>query len=124
MVGDNIYHRDPSSSQWHQADSHHSNSDGTVNLHNLEKDTKADRILISNNFFYFGAQAPQVPQMILDQIGYRNCRDYRVFEQSSCEVFLTWLHQEYGKQLNLVSGDPFDFDESSKRYSAQDNKIR
>lgn len=46
MVGDNIYHRDPSTNEWRQADSHHSNSDGTVNTHNLNKDTKTDRILI------------------------------------------------------------------------------
>jgi hypothetical protein len=124
VVGDNVYHSDPTTNEWHQADSHHSNSDGTVNTHNLNKDTKTDRILISSNFFYFGALAPAVPQMILDRMGYRNCRDYRVFEQSSCMEFLTWLHERFGRQRNLVLGDPFDFAESFKRYSAQDNKIR
>lgn len=124
MVGDNIYQRDPSTDGWNQADSHHSNSDGTVNTHNLVKDTKTDRVLISNNFFYFGVQAPRVPKVILDGMGYRNCRDYRVFEQSACERFLTWLHQGYGRQRNLVLADPFDFAEGFKRYSAHDNKIR
>ncbi len=124
MVGDNIYYRDPSSREWRQADSHHSNSDGTINTHNLEKDTKTDRVLISNEFYYFGAQAPQVPNVVLNGMGYRNCRDYRVFELSACTEFMTWLHREYGRERNLVSGDPFDFAESSKRYSVQDNKIR
>jgi hypothetical protein len=124
VVGDNIYHRDPSTNEWRQADSHHSNSDGTINTHNLNKDTRTDRILISDNFFYFGVLAPVVPQMILDEMGYRNTRDYRVFEQSVCNDFLAWLHQQFGRQRNLVLGDPFDFAESFRRYSAQDNKIR
>jgi hypothetical protein len=123
MVGDNIYNLN-SANGWQQADSHHNNSDGTINTYNLTKDTRADRVLISNNFFYFGAEAPQVPKRILHRMGYRNCRDYRVFEQSDCVDFLNWLYEKYGSHLNLVLGDPFDFEQSFKRYSAKDNKIR
>ena len=54
MVGDNIYYRD-SAGHWHQADSHHSKTDGSVNPHNLRNDTKTDKVLISRQFFYFGA---------------------------------------------------------------------
>ncbi len=124
MVGDNIYHRNSATAEWIQTDSHHSNPNGTVNIDNLEKDTGADRVLISNNFFYFGKQAPRVPQVILDEMGYRNRQGYRVFEQSDCTMFLEWLHENFGRDLNLVLEDPFDFAESSKRYSAADNKIR
>ena len=124
IVGDNIYRRDANTREWRQADSHHSNADGTVNNHNLERDTHADCVLISDYFFYFGANAPNVPQCILDEIGYRNCRDYRVFEQSECAVFLDWLQEQYGHDVNCVLGDPFDFAASSKRYSAEDNRIR
>lgn len=124
MVGDNIYHRDASTDEWIQSDSHHSNPDGTINPHNLAKDTKADCVLVSNNFFYFGAEAPRVPQTILDDLGYRNHRGYSVFDESDCGDFMKWLHEAFGKSLNLVLADPFDFAQSSKRYSAKDNRIR
>jgi hypothetical protein len=124
VVGDNIYHLDASTNGWHQADSHHSNPDGTVNMYNLENDTQTDRVLISNNFFYFGKLAPQVRQKILDEMGYSNCRNYRVFDESDCAGFLGWLHEEYGRDLNLVLEDPFDFTQNVKRYSVKDNKIR
>jgi hypothetical protein len=124
IVGDNIYYRDASNNRWHQADSHHSNADGSTNVHNLEKDTRADRVLVSHNFFYFGAHAPRVPQKILDSMDYRNCRDYRVFDEANCSGFLNWLDTRVGEFLNLVLGDPFDFAQSYKRYSAKDNRIR
>ena len=56
VVGDNICHRSSFTHEWCQADSHHSNPEGAVNAYNLDKDTGADRVLISNNFFYFGGQ--------------------------------------------------------------------
>jgi len=52
MVGDNIYHRD-ATGHWHQADSHHSNADGSVNPHNLSKDTKTDKVLHFTPLFLF-----------------------------------------------------------------------
>lgn len=76
MVGDNIYYYDPANSEWRQADSHHSNADGTVNSHNLEIDTKSDNVLISEHFFYFGSAAPVVPFDLLKTVGYRNGRNY------------------------------------------------
>ena len=79
LVGDNVYHYDPASEQWHQADSHHSNPDGTANPENLATDTKSNQVLISNHFFYFGRSAPIVPRAIIQAIGYENGRNYRVF---------------------------------------------
>ena len=124
MVGDSIYHRDTSTNNWLQADSHHSNPDGTANIDNLIKDTRVDRVLISNHFFYFGVQAPHIPPRILLAMGYRNCRDYRIFQRTNCTEFLKWLYESFEKHLNLVSGDPFDFAHSFKRYSSRDNKIK
>ena len=54
MVGDNIYYYDSAEQKWHQADSHHSNEDCSVNLINLAADTQSDKVLLSNEFFYFG----------------------------------------------------------------------
>lgn len=124
MVGDNIYHRDAQSGRWRQAESHHSNPDGTENVDNIETDTKSDCVLLSRHFFYFGCNAPVVPERILDSIGYRNGRNYRGFSDSQCTDLLNWLTESFGRELNLVLGDPFDFESSHKHYSARDNKIR
>jgi hypothetical protein len=124
MVGDNIYHRDEATGVWTQADSHHSNSDGQPNPFNLSKDTGSDRVLVSDHFYYFGKHAPEIPARLLQQIGYRNCRSYRVFELSACANLMLWLQGAFSSSLNCVTGDPFDFEQSGKRYSAKDNSIR
>ena len=63
--GDNIYHRVSDSSRWLQENSHHSYSDGTANPHNIEQDTSADRVLISNDFAYWGGSGPELPPRLV-----------------------------------------------------------
>ena len=58
--GDNIYHRD-TNGQWLQENSHHSHDDGTPNRKNIDHDTKVDRVLISDDYIYFGGAGPQIP---------------------------------------------------------------
>lgn len=123
MVGDNIYYFDKAASVWQQADSHHSNPDGTVNRDNLDRDTRADSVLVSRHFFYFGREAPIVPKALLNAIGYKNQRSYRVFDYSEAGRLIEWLQSSFRGALNQVSGDPFDFDDSQKRYSAGTNKV-
>ena len=123
LVGDNIYHHDGVRKAWCQADSHHSGVDGTVNMHNLRVDTSADAVLISRHFFYFGSKAPEVPRQLLDAIGYKNARSYRVFDEQTCRGLIDWLQGTFGSSLNVVAADPFDFADSHRRYSAGDNKI-
>jgi hypothetical protein len=124
MVGDNIYHWDAGSKRWLQADSHHSNPDGTPNPHNIANDTKTDRVLLSDHFLYFGRRAPHVPNGVLESLGFRNGRNYRVFDESECRELLSWFQETFGGDLNCVIGDPFDFENSNKRYSAGDNRIK
>lgn len=123
MVGDNIYHYDSSLDQWLQTDSHHSNIDGNVNLHNVRNDTKSDNVLISQHFYYFGEAAPVIPSNILDSIAYKNGRNYRVYDIKDCATLIGWLEDSFHKSLNLVIADPFDFTESERRYSVEDNKV-
>ena len=123
MVGDNIYFCDPVTSQWRQADSHHSNADGSLNPHNLATDTQSDKVLLSRHFFYFGKDAPSVPHALLTAIGYKNGRNYRVFDEANCASVISWLHETCAESLNQVIADPFDFAASEKRYSAGDNRI-
>jgi Nucleotide modification associated domain 2 len=123
MVGDNVYYLNSSSKQWQQADSHHSNADGSINPDNLTRDTSTNKVLISNHFFYFGIEAPIIPERLLSAIGYKNGRNYRVFELDECMNLFDWLQKEFGCFLNTVQADPFDFNISEKRYSARDNKV-
>ena len=123
MVGDNIYHYDAVRNEWHQADSHHSNADGSANLHNVRNDTAADRVLLSKHFFYFGRHAPAVPAHLLAALGFRNGRNYRVYDQPAAGGFIDWLRDQFASSLNMVTADPFDFAASAKRYSVADNKI-
>jgi hypothetical protein len=123
MVGDNIYHLDEEKKEWFQADSHHSNSDGSVNQCNLVRDTTSDKVLLSQHFFYFGREAPSVPLDLLNTIAYKNVRNYRVFDYEAAYILVTWLHGSFRESQNQVIADPFDFSNSEKRYSASNDKI-
>lgn len=61
LFGDNIYHRNPKTGHWIQEDSHHSRSDGTAFKINKDHDTQTDRVLISDDFVYFGRAAIALP---------------------------------------------------------------
>lgn len=124
LVGDNIYHRNARTGDWQQEDSHHSNPDGSINRHNLVHDTRVDRVLISERYIYFGSEAPIVPPTLLRQMNYRNPRDYRVFDRSMSAPLIDWIMLTYPTSMNCVLGDPFDFDHSAKRYSAQDDRLK
>ena len=80
MVGDNIYHRPEAEAIWQQLDSHHSLADGSPNPLNVENDTKADRVLVSRHFYYFGSKAPLAPAGMLKAVGFKNAIGHRVFE--------------------------------------------
>lgn len=123
LVGDNIYHRDTGSGHWLQEDSHHSHPDGTANMFNLRRDTKTNRVLLSRHFFYFGASAPPVPAGILEGIGYVNGRSHRVYPLHHCHRLLDWLQKDFAHHLNEVLGDPFNFDQSSARYSVETDRV-
>jgi len=123
VVGDNIYHRESEAARWQQEDSHHSSPDGSLNLHNLESDTQTNRILASQHFVYFGAEAPTVPPEVLAEMGYQNGRSHRVFHEADSASLLSWLDENYRRDFGIVLGDPFDFEHSSKRYLGQTNRL-
>jgi len=122
MLGDNIYSRS-GEGPWLQLDSHHSQPDGSPDPDNIKNDTATDRVLISDRFFYFGDQAPEVPPAILRAMGYRNGRGHRVFNDDECKDLLKWLLDGYSRQTNEVMGDPFQFKKSGARYSVRADKV-
>jgi len=123
LVGDNIYHRDSPSSAWRQADSHHSHADGTINRVNLLTDTSVDRVLISEDFFYFGRSAPMVPHAILAELEYVNGRHHRKYSAVRGQPLLRWISDTYGEHRNKVRSDPFDFELSELRFSGRGNAL-
>lgn len=117
LVGDNIYRRDEVLDAWVQADSHHSNPDGSQNPDNVRRDTCVDRVLLSTRFHYFGSSAPLVPSRVLSHLGYRNSRGHRTIEASRAGPLMSWLADTFGPPDGLVHADPIDFMDSARRYS-------
>lgn len=122
MVGDNIYF-ESEKGVWHQAHSHHSMKDGSVNEYNLKRDTSSKYVLISNHFYYFGRSAPIIPEKLLLEIGYKNRVNHRVFSIEETQNLLDWLENEYSDSLNKVKVDPFNFDKSEYHYSVDNDRI-
>lgn len=124
MVGDNIYHHNSDGGKWIQADSHHSNADGSVNIHNLQRDTTtSDKVLISQDFFYFGKEAPIVPAALLEGLNYKNGRGHRIFDLEDANCLIEWLQGCLPGTRNQIIAEPMDFHRSEKRYSVDSNKV-
>ncbi|SCX26060.1 hypothetical protein DSM25558_3921 [Agrobacterium sp. DSM 25558] len=121
MLGDNIYHQRDGS--WQQANSHHSRTDGSPDADNIKTDTGTDRVLISDNFFYFGKAAPEIPEQVLNSVGYKNLRGHRVFLEDKCRELLDWLTGSQSEHLNQIVDDPFQFHQSGARYSVSADKV-
>lgn len=124
MLGDNIYHKDVNEN-WIQEDSHHSNSDGTINLANVKRDTdRSDRVLISDHFLYFGAAAISVD---LNSIGYhRHIRSFKkvnLTESNNGGKLISSVVNTYRENLNMVNSDPCQFKDSHKRVDQDTRKI-
>jgi len=64
--GDNIYSKHARMNKWCQMNSHHSLADGSPNTSNITADTQTDRVLISDDFVYWGGSGPQLPQRFLN----------------------------------------------------------
>ena len=105
--GDNIYHRNDATGEWNQVDSHHSYQDGTPNAKNIRHDTNVDRVLVSDDFVYWGSCGPRIPLSLRDDIckggqGHR-CR----FPTDLVARCTTWLR---GCNEKGYRGDPLDWD--------------
>lgn len=98
MFGDNIYHHLADGS-WMQEDSHHTNANGTINEHNLKRDTETtDRVLIADEFFYFGKGMIDVPAEFSECIHHginHSCPDF-----NKCQSLWDYLYANY--ELGLI----------------------
>lgn len=85
--GDNIYHH-AKNGTWLQANSHHSKEGGAVNEDNLKRDTRVNRVLVSKAYWYFGADALELPSEYIDILP--NGRNYKRFCME--EISLKWVN--------------------------------
>lgn len=109
--GDNIYHRDTNTREWIQENSHHSHDDGTLDGENVRHDTKTDRVLISDHFFYWGGSGPKIPRRFLGPKGFdiRCLRGHKNrFPKSAVSEFINWIESEC--ERNQCFGRPLDWD--------------
>lgn len=108
--GDNIYSRHSENGEWQQLNSHHSLPNGDPNLANIENDTKTNRVLIGNEYVYWGGAGPQIPQRFRNFNGIDICagrgHKSKKFSAELIAEFITWLH-ELGEQG--FRADPLDW---------------
>lgn len=114
LYGDNIYHRE--GGRWKQENSHHSRVGGRSNLHNVARDTSANRVLLSRRFVYFGENAPAIPKRFrpYKPTGEEICspgQGHRVLSSRLAEAFESWLEQrgKWGLQ-----GMPLEFEKHQR----------
>ena len=92
--GDNIYHHD-ANDKWLQEDSHHSLKDGSRNPANVTHDTSSPRVLISDDFAYWGGSGPIIPTELRNFDNDKSIcavRGHRVnFPDEIVRAFITWF---------------------------------
>ena len=94
--GDNIYYRAAEHEPWKQRDSFQSHSDGTINLDHVSRDTGTDKVLISDDFIYFGGEGPQFLPVLRNKEGRSLCtnsRGYnRFYDSQLIKDFEQWIN--------------------------------
>lgn len=97
--GDNIYHH--VDGEWVQEPSHHRSIDGSVNLVNLYRDTKVNRVLISTNFFYFGNHAVPLPKEF-EQMVMHGRNHIVIRNQEMITRFVEYISMNYEKGIQGI----------------------
>ena len=109
--GDNIYYRNKSAA-WHQLDSHHSYVNGRQNPHNIQHDTQTDRVIISDDFTYWGGAGPRIPSKYRSWKGVDICarRHHKSnFPSRLVSDFIDWYSS---LSVKGYAGEPIDWSDS------------
>ncbi|MBC6995879.1 hypothetical protein QWY85_17315 [Neolewinella lacunae] len=109
LRGDNIYHK-TNEGNWLQSNSHHSNIDGSTNQLNLFKDTAVDRVLLSNDYLYFGSKSIIIEEKWVNNISISN-RDFEYAKDENAALdFVTHVKEIYGRNYMYIA-DPSGFEQ-------------
>ena len=104
--GDAIYHRDPATGDWIQDDSLHSHPGGSLSAGDLATDTgSTENILLSNDFTYWGKQAPALP-VRLSMFTRKEVREQHDFDPQDKAAFMAWADARLGQGR---VGEPIDW---------------
>lgn len=108
-VGDNTYRRSPDSSEWSfETSMHFIPGSAQKNGGHVVKDTSVDRVLIAEDFTYWGASGPVVPPHLIQIFPAR--RGYKVnHDEDRLAEFLEFLDLDSPAGL---AGEPADWDNS------------
>jgi Nucleotide modification associated domain 2 len=105
--GDNIYFRKTPDGEWCQRDSFHSHADGQLHPRHVARDTGVNRVLISNDFIYFGGSGPTFPDGLHDRDGRSLCKSgigRSCFDDPQLvEALEHWVH---GLNMSGYQGPP------------------
>jgi len=124
LVGDNIYHQN-TDGEWQQADSHHSNADGTPNPVNVDRDTgTTDQVLVSEKFLYFGNASIDVDFNSIDYLpGTVGCSRKDFSKVPTARAMVEKLLVSYKLQLNQVLGEPVNFEKAYLRVNQKTRQL-
>lgn len=123
MYGDNIYHHS-SDGSWLQDNSHHSLENGETNILNLNRDTATDKVLISEEFYYFGCNAIAIPTELEENFCKKGI-GYRTVEEKVAKSMLDLVAVEVRKMAEVSGdesrymGDPASFLGKFQRYNGK-----
>ncbi len=110
--GDNIYRRDPETGEWIQEPGDHSNDDGTPHCGHLRRDTRRPRVLVGDDFAYFGAGAVDVPNRFRPWQGkdyFSRSRGHRCdFPEDLRDGFVEWL-EALTVETGGLAGEPLNW---------------
>ena len=108
--GDNIYFRVAAGAAWQQRDSFHSRPDGSLNPDHVARDTGVNRVLISNDFVYFGGEGPEFPDELHDHQGRSLCKTgigLTTFQDA--QLVANFVHWIRSLAVSGFQGAPFEW---------------
>ena len=113
MYGDNFYHIDVKSKDWIQEPSAHS---VITRAKHIIRDTSANKVLISTNFYYLGNNTVQIPEDYLEICKKGPGMKYKDLEEVGPK-FIKWVQSHIEKG---ITGDPINWLE----YLPQQNQTK
>ena len=97
MFGDNFYFLD-NNEKWVQLDCAHRNPDGVYDDEHFRKDTGGENALISEEFYYFGDSAPQIPNELIDVC--HSTQGSKIVKPDELAVkFIAWLEKNFERGM-------------------------
>lgn len=111
MYGDNIYHQDTENGEWIQENSAHSLEGGKPNEDHKKSDVRGKYVLISKHFYYFGDNAPKIPDELIEICCEGRDMKWRAIPHRVKINFIAWLESNFSTGIH---GDPISWNEHIK----------